>query len=166
MLNQGRRRILFLGGNSTVAALPDRYRGYCDALNDTGVRRVKSLVVWRDTGDELALESVRCLFSRDKRPDAIFATGFFKFFPFLELLDDLGLNHQSDVLLAGFDEPMEGWARDVVHSVIQKPLWVVKQNAIEMGQAAVDLILMAINGAKIVKQQRLIQPVLSWQQNN
>lgn len=135
-------------------------------MNDAGVRRVKSLVVWRDTGDELALESVRRLFPRDKRPDAILATNFFKFIPFIERLNDLWLNHQSDVLLAGFDEPMESWAQDAVHGVIQKPLWVVKQDAIEMGQAAVDLILMAINGAEIVKQQRLIQPVLSWQHNH
>jgi len=164
MLNQGRRKVVFLGGNSTVAALRDRYQGYCDALKDAGLRCLKSLTVWRDAGDELALESVRRLFSSDKRPDAILATSFFKFFPFLQVLDDLGLKHPNDVLLAGFDEPMESWVQDVVRSVIQKPLLVVQQDATEMGQAAVDLILMAINGTEIVNQQRLIQPVLSWQQ--
>lgn len=165
MLKQGRGRILFLGGHSTVAALQDRYRGYCDALNSAGVRCVKSLVVWRDTGDEHALESVRRLFSSNKPPDAIFATSFFKFFPFLEVLDDLGLKHPSDILLAGFDEPMESWAQDVVRRVVQEPLWIVRQDAIKMGQAAVDLILMAINGTEIVNQQRLIRPVLSWQKD-
>jgi len=58
LVEEGRRRILFLGGNSAVAALQDRHGGYGDALKDAGLKRDKSLPVWRDSGDESA--SKRC----------------------------------------------------------------------------------------------------------
>ena len=61
LVEEGRRRILFLGGNSAVAALQDRHAGYCDALKDAGLKRDKSLTVWRDAGDGSALKTVRSL---------------------------------------------------------------------------------------------------------
>ena len=50
MLGEGRRRVLFLGGNSAIAAHRDRYLGYCDALKDAGVACASSLTVWHDRG--------------------------------------------------------------------------------------------------------------------
>jgi LacI family transcriptional regulator len=166
LLADGRRRILFLGGNSAVAALQDRHAGYCDALKDAGLKRDQSLVIWRDSGDASALEAVRSLLRSEAPPDAIFATSYYQLFPFLELLDELGLHHPQNVRLAGFDEAMETWAAEVVRNVIQEPLLVVHQAAAEIGRVAVDLALSAVNGVDVSEQKRLIRPILSWQQND
>ena len=66
-------------------------------------------------------------------------------------------------LLAGFDEPMETWAAEIVRNVIEEPLLVVHQDAAEMGRVAVDLALSSIDGADVTEQQRLIRPILSWE---
>ena len=162
MLDEGRRKILFLGGDAVVAALRDRYLGYCDALQSVGLERRESLTIWHPFREQGTLELIRSLFHGSDQPDAIFATSFFQFLPVLELLEELGLCHPSDVMLAGFDEPMESWSADTVRNVIREPLLVVCQAAAEMGRAAVDLALLAIGGQNEQGQERLIRPSLSW----
>jgi LacI family transcriptional regulator len=164
LLGEGRRRILFLGGDSAVAALADRYLGYCDALDAAGVARCAKLTVWRDGGDRAVVKTVRQLMRGTDRPDAIFATSFFRFWPFLQLLSDAGLRHPDDILLAGFDRPLENWPADIVRDVLRQPLLVVRQPALELGRAAAETALTAIDGADVADQQQWIRPVLSWQQ--
>lgn len=45
-----------------------------------------------------------------------------------------------------------------------QPLLVVRQSAREMGFAAVDLVVAAIEGEDVSGQERLIRPVLSWEE--
>jgi LacI family transcriptional regulator len=166
LVEHARRRIVFLGGNSAVAALQDRHAGYCDALKDAGLKRDKLLTIWRDAGDESALKTVRSLLRGPTPPDAIFATSYFRLFPFLWLLNELGLRHPHDVLLAGFDEPVETWEAEIVRNVIEEPLLVVHQDAAEMGRIGVDLALSAVEEANVSKQQHPIRPILSWEHEN
>lgn len=102
----------------------------------------------------------------DNRPDAIFAASFVRFLPVLKVLDALSLSHPAEVLLAGFDEPMESWTQGTVHRVIRAPLLTVVQAAAEIGQQAVEIALAAIAGQDVSGQQRLIRPVVSWQSHD
>ncbi len=163
MLARKRQRILFIGGDSAVAVLVQRYTGYCDALAEAGIEHAKELTLWRSDGEQTTLDTLRGLLSGHDRPDAIFATSFFHFLPVLRILEELQLNHPDDVLLAGFDEPMEHWPQTTVQSVIRQPLWTITQSANEIGAAAVEQALAAINGADVTEKQQLIKPVLTWQ---
>lgn len=165
MLGTGRRRILFFGAAPMVAAVNERYLGYRDALREAGLPLSRSLTLAHPNGGVAALDSLRGLFKRSPRPDAIFATSFLGFLPALKVMDDLGLRHPDDVLLAGFDEPMESWAQDTVRRVIREPLWAVVQRAAEIGREAVDLALAAIGGDDVSDERRLIRPDLSWRKN-
>jgi DNA-binding LacI/PurR family transcriptional regulator len=109
---------------------------------------------------------VRSLLQGPGPPDAIFATSYFRLFPFLWLLNELGLRHPHDVLLAGFDEPVETWEAEIVRNVIEEPLLVVHQDAAEMGRIGVDLALSAVEEANVSKQQHPIRPILSWEHEN
>jgi LacI family transcriptional regulator len=163
IVSAGRRRILFFGGDESIAAIHDRYLGYCDALQEAGLPLSESLTIWWWGREEAALESLRSLLASADRPDAIFGTSFLRFFPVLKVLDELTLTHPADVLLAGFDEPLESWTQDTVHRVVREPLLTVIQAAAEIGQQAVELALAAIDGQDVCGQQRLIRPVVSWQ---
>lgn len=163
IVTAGRRRILFFGGDASIAAIHDRYLGYCDAIQEAGLPLSESLTIWWWGREEAALESLRGLLTSSHRPDAIFATSFLRFLPVLKLLDKLSLTHPAHILLAGFDEPQESWTEDAVHRVIREPLLSVIQAAAEIGQQAVELALAAIAGQEVNGQQRLIRPVVSWQ---
>ena len=106
MVRGGRRRILFFGGDASIAAIHDRYLGYCDAIQEAGLRLSESLTIWWWGREEAALESLRGLLTSTDRPDAVFAASFLRFLPVLKVLDTLSLTHPADVLLAGFDEPL------------------------------------------------------------
>ncbi|MFZ5831062.1 MAG: LacI family DNA-binding transcriptional regulator [Planctomycetota bacterium] len=162
-IRDGRQRILFFGGSARVAALRDRYLGYCDALKESRLALRKSLVVWHDGQTEKATASVRRLLQSKERPDAIFAGSFLGFHPVLQLLDELKLRHPHDVLLAGFDEPLETWTESTVRRVIRRPLLSVIQPAEEMGRQAVEIALAAIAGGDGVARLCMIRPALSWE---
>lgn len=166
MLRVGRRRIAFFGWDPSVAALWDRFEGYCDALKAEGLPRSRSLTIWRHEREAEALDALRELLRHPRhRPDAIFATSFLHFLPALKVMDDLGLRHPDDVLLAGFDEPVETWAEDTVRRVIRQPLWAVIQRAGEIGRAAVELALAAIGGKNISAAHAMVRPDLSWRKD-
>lgn len=164
MAASGRRRILFFGAAPGVAAIDDRYLGYRDAVREAGLPVLRSMARGPRAAATAGLPLE--LLGGSRRPDAIFASSFLGFLPVLEAMDRLGLRHPDDVLLAGFDEPMESWAQDTVRRVIREPLWAVIQRADQMGKAAVDLALAAIAGADIAREVRLIRPDLSWRRND
>ncbi len=163
ILAAGRRKILFFGGDASLAAIHDRYLGYCDAIQGAGLQPSESLTIWWRGREAAACESLRRLLTSADRPDAIFGTSFLRFFPVLEVLEELALTHPADVLLAGFDEPLDSWARGTVLRVVRKPLLTVVQAAAEIGQQAVDLALAAIEGRDVAGQQRLIRPAVNWE---
>ena len=115
-------------------------------------------------GEESALMHVRRLLRSADPPDALFATSFHRFFPYLALLDEMGLAHPRDLLVASFDGPMEDWAADTLRRVIREPPLMVHQSAAEVGRIAVDVALAKINGTEVKEQERLVRPTLSWQE--
>jgi LacI family transcriptional regulator len=117
MVRGGRRRILFFGGDASTAAIHDRCLGYCDAIQEAGLRLSESRTIWWWGREEAALESLRGLLTSTDRPDAVFAASFLRFLPLWKVLDTLSLTHPADVRLAGFDEPLASWTQDTVHRV-------------------------------------------------
>lgn len=91
MLAEGRRRILFVGGGLEVAAVRDRYQGYCDALEEAGANGHEPLAILRSGAEQVTLDSIRSLLSSPDRPDAVLAASFFRFFPVLKVLEELQL---------------------------------------------------------------------------
>jgi LacI family transcriptional regulator len=161
MLARQRRKLVFFGADPDITVLKDRFHGFCDALNEAELALPKSHVIWRAGREEAAIASLRRLLSGRNRPNGIFATSFLGFLPVLQLLDELGLRHPDDILLAGFDEPPESWAQGTVQRVIKQPLLTVVQSAAEMGRAAVEIALAARDNHELTLQQRLIRPTLN-----
>lgn len=164
ILNSGRRKILFFGGDASLAAIHDRYLGYCDALHEAGQEPRESRTIWWWGREQAALESLRAMLTGPDRPDAIFATSFLRFLPALQVLAALALRHPADVLLAGFDEPLDSWTQDTVQRVIRQPLLTVVQAAAEIGEQAVECALTAIGGQDLRGHERLIRPEIRWPQ--
>ncbi|MBN2451292.1 MAG: LacI family DNA-binding transcriptional regulator [Lentisphaeria bacterium] len=162
LVGHGCRRVLFLGGDPQNAAIQDRYRGYCDGLEEAGLAPGQDSVLWaRDVASEFA-DAVRGVFSSGDRPDAIVADSFFRFAPVFEILADLGLSHPSDVVLAGFDRPREGWGHGAARAVVQAPLLMALQRAQTVGLKAADVALRALGGEDVSHEIHAVRPRRSW----
>jgi GntR family transcriptional regulator of arabinose operon len=107
LIQQGRKRIAFIGSPFVSSAAGDRLRGYCDALEDNGLRVEKSLIR-PATFDDLDLSFAQALVN-DCKADAVVC----KMDHYAALvgrhLMGMGLTIGKDILLAGFDDdPLAG----------------------------------------------------------
>jgi LacI family transcriptional regulator len=162
MIANGRRRIVFLGADPDVAALLDRFKGFRDAMDEAELPCIGAHILWRKGREQASLAELRSLLKGPDRPDALFATSLLRLFPVLEIMDELGLRHPNDVLLAGFDQPVESWGQDIVRRVITEPLLSVVQDATAIGKQAVELALASMAGENLRESVVLIRPALSW----
>jgi len=141
LIEQGCRRILFVGGKSNTAVHQARERGYRDALVQHGFPGEAARVVYGDFSRQKAQEAV--LSAWHEAPfDAVFAASDLMAAGALSALSELGLSVPDDVAVAGFDDL--AFARH-----LNPPLTTVRQNPVAMGREAVD-VLKRLAGGEVV----------------
>ena len=102
LIKGGCKRIVFIGSPYVSSAASDRMRGYCDALEDSGLHVDRSLIRRKNLED---LDAAFCRqLVEETRPDAVLC----KMDHYAALvgrhLVNMGLKIGSDVKLAGFDD--------------------------------------------------------------
>jgi Periplasmic binding protein-like domain len=98
----GHRRIAFLGGHPRSISAQQRYRGYCDALQELGILLTEELVV-HDVGQiTLAERTATALLLRPTAPTALFTAQHLTTLGAMQALRRLGLERR--VALLGFDD--------------------------------------------------------------
>jgi LacI family transcriptional regulator len=148
LLQLGHRRIGHIKGRIGYECSEDRYRGYCDALEEASIEVDPALVV---QGDFLVTGGSACaqqLFALTDRPTAIFAASDDMASGVLLAAEESGLRVPEDVALVGFDDTAPA-------AFMHPPLTTIGQPFFEMGQRATMLLLDAVNARR--------QPASSWQ---
>jgi LacI family transcriptional regulator len=148
LLQLGHRRIGHIKGRIGYECSEDRYRGYCDALEEASIEVDPALVV---QGDFLVTGGSACaqqLFALPDRPTAIFAASDDMASGVLLAAEEAGLRVPEDVALVGFDDTAPA-------AFMHPPLTTIGQPFFEMGQRATTLLLDAVNARR--------QPAPSWQ---
>jgi LacI family transcriptional regulator len=148
LLQLGHRRIGHIKGRIGYECSEDRYRGYCDALEEASIEVDPALVV---QGDFLVTGGSACaqqLFALPDRPTAIFAASDDMASGVLLAAEEVGLRVPEDVALVGFDDTAPA-------AFMHPPLTTIGQPFFEMGQRATMLLLDAVNARR--------QPAPSWQ---
>lgn len=139
LIHHGHRQILFVSGrfvSSDRARL--RYEGYCDAMQDAGLKIADALEVSLATGyGELDLSEV---LSR-KRPTAIIASNDLLALGVISAVRREGFKVPDDVSVAGFDGIAIG-------QLMYPPLTTIEMADASMGATAASLLLdIALNSA-------------------
>jgi LacI family transcriptional regulator len=148
LLQLGHRRIGHIKGRIGYECSEDRYRGYCDALEEASIEVDPALVV---QGDFLVTGGSACaqqLFALTDRPTAIFAASDDMASGVLLAAEEARLRVPEDVALVGFDDTAPA-------AFMHPPLTTIGQPFFEMGQRATTLLLDAVNARR--------QPAPSWQ---
>ncbi len=134
LIKTGSRRIAHLAGPKHLSIARERLRGYRDALASAGLPYDQAMVIHGGLDDTDGVLGFNKLLIAKGRPDAIFgvndpvATGAFL------SLKEHGYRVPDDIALVGF-------SNNIITSLLDPPLTTVNQPSIEMGKAAVKLLL-------------------------
>lgn len=110
LLEQGRRRIAFLGSASPRSPeVFDRYQGYGDALRAAGMAVDPALRVDTATTEQSGYEAMGSLLDRNAAFDAVFGASDLIAIGAMRALIERGIRVPDDVAVAGFDDiPIAG----------------------------------------------------------
>ena len=147
LIEQGHRRIGYLGDLHKIATAAERHRGFLEEMADQGVEVDESLVRLDLKGIELAEAAATEMLSRPNPPTAFFAgqnlitIGVFRVLRRLEL-------HQR-VALLGFDDIL-------LADLLQPGITVIAQNPAAIGRAAAEILFRRLDGDRSPSEHRII----------
>jgi LacI family transcriptional regulator len=147
LIEQGHRRIGYLGDLHKIATAAERHRGFLEEMADQGVEVDESLVRLDLKGIELAEAAATEMLSRPNPPTAFFAgqnlitIGVFRVLRRLQL-------HQR-VALLGFDDIL-------LADLLQPGITVIAQNPAAIGRAAAEILFRRLDGDRSPSEHRII----------
>ncbi|MFN8356197.1 MAG: LacI family DNA-binding transcriptional regulator [Spirosomataceae bacterium] len=135
LLEQGFRRIAYLGGRTNLSISNTREQGYLDAITHFGLTVDDAINIHGDFDRNFAYQIVKELLTcQGERPDAFFAVSDRLAIGAFQAIKDLGLSMPQEVGLVGFnDEP--------IMSLLTPSVSSVSQPAFEMGKTAARLFI-------------------------
>lgn len=141
LIEQGCRRILFLGGKPNTTVNQAREQGYLAALRRHGIDRVSPRIVHGDFSQHKAHDAVIAAW-KEAPFDAVFAASDLMAIGAMHALAQLGLEIPRDVAVAGFDDL-------AIARHVSPALTTVRQDPVAMGRAAVDALKDLASGEEV-----------------
>jgi LacI family transcriptional regulator len=134
LIDAGRKRIAFVGGEEWMEAAADRHEGYRTALASNGHRYDANLVIPGNFLPSGGYAAARALLALDEPPDGIFCANDLMAIGVYEALKEVGKTIPGNVAVVGYDD-------QEIARHLNPPLSTVLLPHREMGQWAVDWLL-------------------------
>lgn len=134
LIDQGYKKIAFLGGPEHLSVFKDRKDRYLEAIRKAGLNVPANFIVDNALGKEKAIEIATELLSLQNPPDAFFAVSDHQSLGVLQVADAMGLIVPDELGIFGF-------ANKTFAEIIRPTLSSVDQKSKEMGKRAVDIFL-------------------------
>ena len=150
----------FAPPHAGVTSILERFKGYCQALKDNGMPLKDSLVenqvnisVPKDSlGDwRQHKERMRHYLKSNKDVEAVFVDNDYFAMAFYNVCHELGMRIPEDIAIAGFDD-------DVGVSNLIPPLTTVRQDGLEIGRKAAEMLLEMIKHGDW-KERHIVIPI-------
>ena len=154
LLELGHREIGFIKGHPNHVASHDRYRGFCDALNEAGLDCEKAPAEQGYFSYRSGLIAGERILSRANPPSAIFASNDDMAAATISVAHRRGLNVPQDLSIVGFDDT-------ALATSIWPELTTVKQPIAAMAEAALELLIADLRRRRSGTPQKFVERVLS-----
>lgn len=123
LIQLGRRRIGFIGGNEGMVETYLRRRGYERALKESGLPVDEAIITYTDFTPQAGLTAMTELLDRDPNLDAVFLCSDFMAVSAMEVLrlrgrvvpDDVSIIGYDDIPLAAYSNPRLTTVRQPIH---------------------------------------------------
>ena len=139
LIDDGARRIAFLGGSNLMKQTADRKHGYLQALRERGIPIRTELVKCHNISFNSGLSDTLELLSLPEPPDAIIASHGLLVISALQAVTSQGLRIPDELEIIGY---LSDWVSEMCHPRIS----FVRQNLREIGIKAFRLLIDQING--------------------
>jgi len=147
LVDQGHRRIGYLGDMRTIATAAERHRGYIDELADQGIHIDERLVRLDLRGIEKAEAAVMELLSVSPAPTALFTGQNLITIGAFRALRRLGL-HQR-VALIGFDDIL-------LADLLEPGITVIAQDPVAIGRTAAEVLFRRLDGDRSASEHQIV----------
>lgn len=155
LIDQGCRRIIYIGGNLYSNVYADRLSGYKKSLEDNGIDYFNNLIFTDELNEQTGIEAVKKILNMKTLPDGIFTANDVTAATIICKLKDAGISIPGDIAVVGFNN-------DLVSRVIAPDLTTIHYPGLEMGEIAASTLINRLNNSQsanlstIVIQHHLI----------
>lgn len=145
LLDNGCKRVAFIGGANHLDIVKRRKHGYLEALRNNKIPIEKELVVCRKIDYEEGKIAAQTLLALPNPPDAILAMNDTLAFAAIEVIKSHGLRVPNDIALIGYTDEQHA-------NYIEPKLSAVSHQTYKMGETACLLLIDQIRGDKAIRQ--------------
>ncbi|MBC7904041.1 MAG: LacI family DNA-binding transcriptional regulator [Gemmatimonadaceae bacterium] len=158
LIHNGYRKIAAIANSEFLSITIERLAGYRDALLANGIKPTESFIKHCFYGGMVFSEieeAVNKLMTLKQKPDAILTTSDKLTSGCLKTLHRRGMKVPDEIALVGF-------SNSDIAELLNPSLTVIRQPALEMGKASIELLLQLIESKREVKQfeKRVLTPEL------
>jgi LacI family transcriptional regulator len=158
LLENGHRRIAYIGGPAGLKIQSDRYHGYRQALEHAGIAYDPNLVVDGDTSRTSGYRAAKQLLLLPNPPTAITCINDLSAIGVLHAANEQGYVVGQDLAVAGFD----GIA-DSEHTL--PPLTTLDQPLYDIARQLVKMLIAQLTGESLPEHRIIFQPKLIIRQS-
>lgn len=106
IINRGRKKIAFIGGNEASVVTVKRIEGYKKALKIAGLQEINEFIMTDDFQEQNGYNSVEKLFQMKERPDGIIVADDMVCIGVMKKLKELGCKVPEDIAVGAFNDSM------------------------------------------------------------
>lgn len=149
LIAQGHSRIAYIGGIKNLEVFEERFRGYRNALIDSGLQVADELVYWKDYAESSGYEAANRFLNLEDRPSAVCAANDMLAIGAIRAFEENGIRIPQDMAIVGMDNIDIGFR-------IKPKLTSVSIAQAEIGRTAAELLFMRLSGKEKGLSRRII----------
>lgn len=149
LIEQGCKRIVHVTSSLQRNVYSERFKGYKDALFDSGIEFDESLLLINDLSEKAGIESAMQILKMDPLPDGLFITNDFVAAVCMRTLKEHGVSIPDDIAVVGFNN-------DAISKLIDPALTTINYPGRDIGETAARNLVNHLKGISNIHQTNTI----------
>ncbi len=164
LINEGRRKIGYIGSGKDLSALNDRFEGYLKALKENKIEIKENRICKKILKKEDVYSALKEIFRKEKI-DAIFVESFLYFKYGFKFFYEKGIEIGKDIILIGFD-PIDLRLDEIqelhFNEIVKEKIPFIQQKGKEIGKKAANILMDKLRGEEVEVKRVFIKPELKF----
>lgn len=149
LIDQGCKKIAHVTSSLKRNVYSQRYKGYRDALYDSGINFDESLVIVGDLSEAAGIEAAMKMLKMKPLPDAAFITNDFVAAVCMRTLKEHGVSIPEDIAIVGFNN-------DAIGKLIEPALTTINYPGRDIGEIAARNLINHLKGISSIHQTNTV----------